>query len=409
MASVTIPGSVPTAVDTSADLRVTAGRIGDVRVTSGYATPGDGGGGTWIYDDARAAEDDDGTVVNGWVRLFDGPVNVTWFGATGTYATDWNTIPAANSDAIEAAMAVAVAKKRPLYFPMTAGGGIYVHARAIEITSQFFEAFGDKGTETVFVGVGAAWKVDGGVSGLVQGAGLLFGVRMRDLIIRGNASTGVTVGLYLRSVHQGVFEDVRVESCTDAALMMLSCSSNRITNFVCSVNQRDFLPKPTFGIVLDKRPADAVGWTCVMNVFINAIIEGLPAGRGIDIVDGAMNSFLAGTSEGNARGVRIAAASYSNEFRGFTMVQNVTGDLEVAGSYNVFENCQGQASIVFQSGSGGNVLRSGTYTGSVTNESTREQWYDRPTFSSAVVLTDVVTAGAERRYWRTVPGAWSSV
>lgn len=45
-------------------------------------------GGMFVYDAARVAENDSGTVFDGWVRQYVGPVYVTWFGADPTGATD---------------------------------------------------------------------------------------------------------------------------------------------------------------------------------------------------------------------------------------------------------------------------------------------------------------------------------
>ena len=40
-------------------------------------------GGTFIYDSSKVAEHNEGTNFNGWVRQYDGAVNVKWFGAVG--------------------------------------------------------------------------------------------------------------------------------------------------------------------------------------------------------------------------------------------------------------------------------------------------------------------------------------
>lgn len=45
-------------------------------------------GGTFIYDSTLIASDDQGTNFNGWIRQFDGPVNVKWFGAVGDGVAD---------------------------------------------------------------------------------------------------------------------------------------------------------------------------------------------------------------------------------------------------------------------------------------------------------------------------------
>jgi len=45
-------------------------------------------GGTFIYDSTKVAEHNDGTNFNGWIRQYDGAVNVKWFGAVGDGITD---------------------------------------------------------------------------------------------------------------------------------------------------------------------------------------------------------------------------------------------------------------------------------------------------------------------------------
>jgi parallel beta-helix repeat protein len=63
------------------------------RVLLGYFTPGDGGGGLFCWDPDSMAKPNDGTVVKPdivepgfpgrWLRIFEGPVSVKWFGAMG--------------------------------------------------------------------------------------------------------------------------------------------------------------------------------------------------------------------------------------------------------------------------------------------------------------------------------------
>jgi len=47
----------------------------------GYNIPDDGGGGLFCYDRTKINENDHGVVLNGWVRQFNGSVNIKWFGA----------------------------------------------------------------------------------------------------------------------------------------------------------------------------------------------------------------------------------------------------------------------------------------------------------------------------------------
>lgn len=45
-------------------------------------------GGIFFYDEARKTENNGGTVINGWVRFYDGYADVKWFGALGNGQTD---------------------------------------------------------------------------------------------------------------------------------------------------------------------------------------------------------------------------------------------------------------------------------------------------------------------------------
>ena len=45
-------------------------------------------GGVFIYEGAQSGVNNGGTIFNGWVRQYDGAVNVKWFGADGTYTND---------------------------------------------------------------------------------------------------------------------------------------------------------------------------------------------------------------------------------------------------------------------------------------------------------------------------------
>jgi hypothetical protein len=87
-------------VDTYASLRAHTYPPNEVVVLLGYYTPGDGGGGVFVYDGTNTVVEDHGTqlvvgtgtvpaagtVGQGWRRLYDGPLNVKWFGATGSGA-----------------------------------------------------------------------------------------------------------------------------------------------------------------------------------------------------------------------------------------------------------------------------------------------------------------------------------
>ena len=84
------------AVDFVVDLTSAGSIEGDTLFVRAHSTHGDGGGGTFIYYSAHALTNDNGVIVNGWVRQYDGDVYAKWFGATGDKDID-------SSDGLEAA------------------------------------------------------------------------------------------------------------------------------------------------------------------------------------------------------------------------------------------------------------------------------------------------------------------
>jgi hypothetical protein len=105
----------------------------NICIRRGYASPGDGGGGVfvWTTDTTTPATFDplggvmvvpSGTRTGCWKRLFDGPVNILWFGAKGDYPTDESNAMAVlastdNSTAVQAAITVAKGITRSVYIP----------------------------------------------------------------------------------------------------------------------------------------------------------------------------------------------------------------------------------------------------------------------------------------------------
>ena len=77
-------------------------RVGTSAMVAGYYEPADGGGGLFVWTDDTTTNEDDGLVIfpnsktqtGCWKRVFDGSINVKWFGAKGNGETD-------DSDAFE--------------------------------------------------------------------------------------------------------------------------------------------------------------------------------------------------------------------------------------------------------------------------------------------------------------------
>ncbi len=67
----------------------------------GYHFPNDGGGGFFVYDANKSGINNKGTVINGWVRQYSGPVNVKWFGAKSDGTNTVDTIQAAINSGVK--------------------------------------------------------------------------------------------------------------------------------------------------------------------------------------------------------------------------------------------------------------------------------------------------------------------
>jgi Pectate lyase superfamily protein len=81
--------------NTYSDLRAASPTAGDTGFLLGYNSKGDGGGGDFYWDSASTATHNGGTVIQPggggtgrWFRVYDGPLDVKWFGATGNGSTD---------------------------------------------------------------------------------------------------------------------------------------------------------------------------------------------------------------------------------------------------------------------------------------------------------------------------------
>jgi hypothetical protein len=107
-----------TTVNSIADLKLISGPSNDDSVLLlGYWSPGDGGGGTFIFNSSSSDPYNDGTIIapstgtGRWERMVEGVINVRWFGAKGDLTTPDT---AAIQNAINASYSTNVTA---IYFP----------------------------------------------------------------------------------------------------------------------------------------------------------------------------------------------------------------------------------------------------------------------------------------------------
>ena len=121
-------------------MTVSGAQQGDICVVLGYNDKGDGGGGHFYWDSASSAPLDGGLYFKGalaagrWIRLFDGPINVRWFGATGKNST-LDTLGFRRS----------IAPSRSVVVP----AGSYLINDTIEINAPKFSFIGDGSGSTL--------------------------------------------------------------------------------------------------------------------------------------------------------------------------------------------------------------------------------------------------------------------
>ena len=127
----------------------------------GYYKPNDGGGGIFQYDATKSGKNNDGIILNGWVRLYTGALNAKWWGAKGDGVTD-------DQPAISAALHYAYDNSLDIFFPK----GDYLFATeedhygikngwAGDSAGRSFRLFGETGTKltTALVGSTDSFKI----------------------------------------------------------------------------------------------------------------------------------------------------------------------------------------------------------------------------------------------------------
>jgi len=94
-------------------------------------------GGSFIYDSTKVADSNDGTNFSGWIRQYDGAVNVKWFGAKGDGVAD-------DTLAIQKALTtLPIIKESAIYIP----SGVYNISDTLVLPNIYgFKLYGDGAT-----------------------------------------------------------------------------------------------------------------------------------------------------------------------------------------------------------------------------------------------------------------------
>lgn len=159
---------------------------GSVLATAGRVATNDGGGGTWVWDSTSTDEDDGALTLavsgvdNGrWKRVYTGPIDVRWFGATGDGTTD-------DTDAINNAISAAsAAGGGTVYFPAGTYKVTVANGRALVVYSRITLRGDSKGQSA-----GARIVVYGAGAGIQANvtSGITRDVVVSDLTIDQNGS-----------------------------------------------------------------------------------------------------------------------------------------------------------------------------------------------------------------------------
>lgn len=361
------PGTYVNSLELLRALDPTSFPDGYMAQVAGYAEPGDGGGGIFQYIVTATADDNDGTIVEPttgigrWYRVYSGPVNVKWFGATGDGATDDTNQIQAAIDFIES-----LATGGQVFLP----AGTYYITLALEISGlvgfhMFGEGWGPTGS-TIFT--------DAAINVLEMGSGSAdrtVDLKISNLRINGD---GVAeIGIVVNRLHQILLDRVRVDACTVAGVDMNMAYNNELRDLYIDDCDR--------GIIIDENNEYTLIFRCKI---FNCGTCGIHFRNGS--CSGSKVMFC--DIESNEVGIKIDAGS----------VESVES-MAVVGCYfkdQVAENClfgtDASAlwidSLLFQN----NEIKAGTSgpaTNNVTFDRCRKPVSMSNTFNDCDVITDV--------------------
>lgn len=326
-------GSVLRGVANIAALKLISGSSTATTIidVSGYYAPLDGGGGRFWWDSASTATDDGGIVIKAtafatgrWKRIFDGNVNVRWFGAKGDGATN-------DSVALQAAISSA----EDVFFP----AGTYLATALTQATS--FQRFYAGGHVNISKNANGALLTCSG--SYVEFNGLQFigtGFTGDNLVITGshprliNCSSYGAAGRALKATgsHVQVIGTCGVYATTDATATGYDIE--------IGVSGTATLYHELYGVY----SSQATGGILLIDTGAHSIVGG----------QFGKLTVQAGTTPPGSNG-------------GKTVGARILGDVSVGLSNSVFSGCQfSTQTITFEAGTSQHLLDSSNNTGTTT-------------------------------------------
>ncbi|MGZ5581637.1 MAG: hypothetical protein ACXWG3_17300 [Usitatibacter sp.] len=190
---------------------------------------------------------------------------------------------------------------------------------------------GEAGTVLQFNGAGNAVVFDNPGGTAHPYSDWTQNVRFENFIIQGTARA--TNGLFLRAVRNGIFRHISVRDVANAGVWGEALVTNIFDNIRVTHHEMpndQFNVVPAYGIVLGPRGA---GDDTTTTVVTNAVIEGVSQ-AGIWIKAGSFaNTFIGGTSEGNA-GKGMVIDGHTNSVIGMDFEANGGTNLEINDANN---------------------------------------------------------------------------
>ncbi len=301
---------------------------GDLAIVTGEGIAGD-----FVYDPAQSAVDDGGTVKLGWVRQYEGPVNIEWFESDGDGTTE-------NTAAIQAAIDVGNihVPKGNFYFTGT-------------LTIPANRTISGEGRESVLYPVNST-TVPISITG--------DNVNIRDLAIIGEATSGINISADNTVIERIHFEtngtllnqcirlfaanNVKVLNCTfeDVGYGIIQQTGNVSNNVLidgCFSNnaRRDFIEANCTSTAPSKN------WTITNNFFQNGknYAAAITAEAGDDYVTYRENRFIGITAVTNV----IISGNTAENVAGDAAVhvEDIGSTLQIEN--NIFDNILGRGYI----------------------------------------------------------------